>query len=78
MITETTPMRTRGFSANFGCIFVNVKLPRCIHLVFIAAEENVSYSERRLYCCAIGICIVEDNQFFLFWLSSHTLSLALM
>jgi len=42
MYTETTPMRTRGFSANLGCISVNVKFPRCIHLVCLAAEENVS------------------------------------
>ena len=32
MYTETTPMRTRGFSANVGCIFVNVKFPRCFPL----------------------------------------------
>ena len=38
----TIRMRTRGFSADVGCIFVNVKFPRCIHLVYFTAEENVS------------------------------------
>ena len=29
-------------SADVGCIFVNVKFPRCIHLVYFTAKENVS------------------------------------